>query len=228
MDMGKLTAKWEVTAKRLAKKAVNDKRLLAELFQGPLSKNDETRYTSFKALMFMCEEHPELLYPEWDRFVQLLYSDNAYQRYIAVYLIASLTTVDTDNRFEKLFDKYYSLLDDKSVIPAAHLAGSSGKIAKAKPKLQSKITDKLLSIDETHHNPSRRELIKSYIIEAFGDYFDEAEDKKRILEFVKRQLKSESPKTRKKAKEFLARWLRQGCAVFNSEPVMTNPADRPT
>ncbi|WP_455286005.1 hypothetical protein [[Eubacterium] cellulosolvens] len=211
--MGKPTAKWEVTAKGLAKKAVNDRRLLAELLQGTLSKEDETRYTSFKALMFVCEVHPELLYPEWDRFVQLLDSENAYQRYIAIYLIASLTRADTDDRFEKLLDKYYSLLDDKSVIPAAHLASNSGKIAKAKPKLRPKITGKLLSIDKTHHSSSRKELIKSYIIDAFDNYFEEAEDKKRIIEFVTKQLKSKSPKTRKKAREFLARWLRQGCSL---------------
>jgi hypothetical protein len=51
-------------------------------------------------------------------------------------------------------------------------------------------------------------LIKSYAIEAFDEYFETAEDedKKMILEFVRGQVASSSPKTRKKAKEFLKKW----------------------
>lgn len=85
---------------------------------------------------------------------------------------------------------------------AGHVAFTSGKIAKAKPNLQSKITDKLLNIN-TIYQGKQIELIKAYVIDAFDEYFDEAKNKKEIVEFVKKQLKSESPKTRKKAKEFL-------------------------
>lgn len=206
--MGRLIDKWGANAKRLAKRALDDERLLAELLQGILSKKDETRYTRFKALMFVSEERPELLYPHWDYFVQLIDSDSAHSKYIASYLIASLTAVDTDCKFEKIFEKYYSMLDDRSVIPAAHVARNSGKIAKAKPALEAKITEKLLSIDKTHHKPDRRELVKSEAIVAFSEYFDRAQDKERILEFVNGQLKSKSPKNRKNAREFLKKWAK--------------------
>ena len=205
--MAKLIAKWEVAAKGLAKKAIKEERHLAELLQGILSKQDKMRYTSFKALMFISEERPELLYPHWDRFAHLIDCENAYSKYIASYLIASLTVVDRDDRFEGIFDKYYSLLNDKSVIPAAHVAANSGRIARAKPDLEAKITDKLLGINKTHGEPYHRELIKSYAIEAFSEYFEQAKDKKRIVEFVKKQLESKSPRTRRKAKEFLKRWV---------------------
>jgi len=88
---------------------------------------------------------------------------------------------------------------------AGHLASISGKIAKAKPELQSKITGKLLNIDNTHKG-KQKELIKAYAIEAFDDYYKEAENKNKIIEFVKKQLESSSPKTRKKAEEFLEKW----------------------
>jgi len=48
--------------------------------------------------------------------------------------------------------------------------------------------------------------VKAGAIEALDEYFEEAKDKKKILEFVKDQLKCTSPKTRKKAKEFLKKW----------------------
>ncbi|MFX0161913.1 MAG: hypothetical protein ACFE68_01075 [Candidatus Hodarchaeota archaeon] len=196
----------KVDVENLAKKAIKDKNLLSELLQGILSKKDEKREPSFKALLQISEEHPELIYSEWDYFAELLTSDNSFHKYMAIYLIASLTRVDKENKFEKIFDKYYDLLDYKSVIPPSHTAKNSGKIAKAKPNLQTKITNKLLSIDETHHKPERKDLIKGYAIEAFNEYFEEAENKKEILEFVKKQLKSKSPTTIKKAKEFLKKW----------------------
>lgn len=207
MNMSKPTAKWEATAKELAKKTVKEKELLPELLQGILSKEDKTRYTSFKALMFICEQQPDLLYPYWDHFASLLDRESTHSKYIACYLLASLTAVDADGKFEEIFDKYYSLLDDKSIIPAAHVARNSSKIVKAKPKLEPRITGRLLRIDETHHKPGHRELIKGEAIAAFNEYFEVATDREKIAEFVKEQTKSKSPKARKNAKDFLGRWL---------------------
>jgi hypothetical protein len=189
-----------------AHKALTDKAALTELLAGILSKKDEIRSPSFKALLLISEEQPELLYPHWDYFAALLESNNTFLKYQAIYLIASLIKADTANKFERLFDTYYNLLDDKSIIPASHAALNSGKIAGAKPELQTRITDRLLRIDETHHEPDHKELIKSYVIEAFSEYFEAAEDKEMILEFVRKQLESGSPKTRKNAKEFLKKW----------------------
>lgn len=49
-------------------------------------------------------------------------------------------------------------------------------------------------------------MIKAYVIGALDEYFDQSEDKEQILEFVKAQLESESPKTRKRAQQFLEKW----------------------
>lgn len=204
--MNKPTAEWEEAARGLAKKAAKDEKQLRQLLQGVLSKQDKIRYASFKALMYMVDERPELLYPHWDHFAHLIDSENTHSKYIASYLITSLTVIDRDNRFEETFDKYYDMLNDKSIIPAAHAVTNSGKIAKAKPELEPKITDKLLGVDTTHHKPYHRELIKSHVIEALGEYFEQAREKQRILEFVRKQLDSKSPTTRKKAKEFLMKW----------------------
>jgi len=92
------------------------------------------------------------------------------------------------------------------VITASYIAGNSGKIARTKPGLQSRITRRLLSIDETHHPPERRDLIKGFAVEAFEQYFEESDHKAEILEFVTAQLESKSPKTRKLAKAFLKKW----------------------
>jgi hypothetical protein len=206
--MSKPTVKWEATARKIAKKAIKDKGLLPELLQGILSKEDKTRYTSFRALMNICEEQPDLLYPHWDHFVDLLDRENTNSKYIGSYLLASLVAVDRDNKFEEILDKYYSLLDDKSIIPAAHVARNSGKIVRAKPELEPKITQRLLNIDTTRHEPGHKELIKSEAVVAFSEYFEVTEDKEKILEFVKQQVKSKSPKARRTARKFLETWAK--------------------
>lgn len=171
-----------------------------------LSKKEKIRFNCFTVLLFISEKHPKVLYPQWDFFADLLTSPNTYFKYIAIYIIANLTRRDPKNRFEKIFNKYYGLLDDESVIPPSHVAANSAKIAKARPHLQTKITNRLLSADKTHHKPERKDLIKGYIIEAFSELFDEARDKKKMLQFVREQLESRSPRTKKKAKEFLRKW----------------------
>lgn len=64
----------------------------------------------------------------------------------------------------------------------------------------------MLSIDKTHHALECKNIIKGHAILALGEYFEESRNKKRILEFVKKQLKNNRSGTRKKAESFLKRW----------------------
>ena len=195
--------KKEADVKSLTRKALKDKKILTGLLEGIQSKKETIRYNSFKVLMRLSEEHPEVLYPEWDFFVAMLDSPNSYWRLSAVRLLANLIKADKKNKFERIFDQYYSLLND-SVIVAIYLAGDSGKIAQAKPKLQNRITNKLLSIDKTQQK--HKDLIKGSALLAFSQYFEQIKNKKKIIDFARSLLKGESPKTRKIAQEFLSKW----------------------
>jgi hypothetical protein len=175
---------------------------ISEALEGILSKKDEIRSNSFKILMHVSEEQPEILYPKYGYLANLLDSDNHYQRYISINILANLAVIDTENKFERIFDKYFSSIDGNRTMVAAQAALNAGKIAKAKPNLQKKITERLLNIEKTHKG-KQIDLIKAYVIEAFNEYFAESSDKNEILDFVKAQLESKSPKTRKLAKKFL-------------------------
>jgi hypothetical protein len=197
--------KKDVNVASLATRALEDTEVLSELLDGILAKKDFIRFNSFKVLLLISEEHPEILYPRWDFFADLLDSDNSYQQYIAIYLIANLARADANDRLEGLFERLYGILDGEGTITAAHLARNSGKIARAKPKLRARITERLLNIDRTHRG-KQKELIKGHAIEALGEYFREAENQPQIIDFVQKQLQSQSPKTRKLAREFLKKW----------------------
>lgn len=197
-----------VDIEAIAERALEDERVLLQLLEGisPHAKKTTIRNNSFNALMLLAERHPEVLFSRWDYFVELLKSDNSFSQYPAVHIIATLVEADEGDRFDAIFDTYYSLLDDESVMIAGHVAGVSGKIAQAKPKLQTRVTKRLLNIDATHFEPGRKDLIKSYAIESFDAYFEEAENQEEIIEFVRRQLDCTSPKTRRIAQSFLRKW----------------------
>ena len=89
---------------------------------------------------------------------------------------------------------------------AANIAALSGTIAKAKPNLQDKITNKLLDIDKTHHSSECKNIIKGKAILSFDEFIDEFDDKEKIIQFVKKELKNTRSATRKKAENLLKKW----------------------
>jgi hypothetical protein len=96
------------------------------------------------------------------------------------------------------------LIDEKiSVEEAASKALKDGEtLAELLEGIVSKQDKTLLNIDQIHQG-KQTELVKAYAIEALNDYFYEIADKEKIIDFVKAQLVSASPKTRKSAKDFL-------------------------
>ncbi len=196
----------EIQADKIVKRMIEKKENLSNLLTAIKAKDDSIRYPNAIALEILSEEYPEMIYPHWDFFAELLQSMNAYHKSIAISIISNLTTVDKQNKFEDIFEQFYKLLDDKSVIVSRKLAMYSGRIVKSKHSLRHKITTILLNINETQHNPSRKDLIKGDIIESFNEYFEDIKEKEKIIKFVRSQLGSSSPSTVKKAKKFLSKW----------------------
>jgi len=191
--------------KKIAKIAMLDKKVLDKILNVSLSKKDEIRFKNYNVLLFISENYPNILYQKWDFFSDILDSNNHYHRYIAINILANLSKIDIENKFEKIFEKYFENISSNRTMVAGQAAINSGKIAKHKPHLRLKITNILLTIDKIHKG-KQTELMKAYAIEAFSDFFEDFEDKKIILNFIKAQLNSESPKTKKKASEFLKKW----------------------
>jgi len=193
---------------RVKEIALADVEILNEILQGLKSKNEIFRYNCHKVIFQISQTHPQLLYAKWDYFFDLLESPNAYHRMSAINIIPYLTSADSGKKFEPVFDRYFQLLDDKSMIVARYLSISAGIIAKNKPHLAEKIIKKLLGIDNTHHEEGRKDLIKHDIIQSFSLLFDQVTEKEEIISFVKKQLNSSSPKTRKAAKAFLNKFTK--------------------
>jgi hypothetical protein len=197
--------KKDIDPKEYAEKIIKKPDLIKQYLEGFLSKNETYRYNCFKVIFIVSEENPDILYSYWEFFENHLRSKNNYHKMSAVLIIANLTSVDKEKKFEKLFDEFYGYLKSKKTITSIYIVKSSGKIAKSKPHLMNKITKILLNIEKIH--PGKQiELVKSAVIESFSDYFEKIENKKEVIAFVKKQTNSDSPKTRKIAKDFLNKY----------------------
>ena len=161
------------------------------------------RYNSNRVIEKVAASFPKLVYPYWQTLAGLLESSNTYHRCSAINVLPHLIPADGGKKFGQMFDRYFALLDDESVIPPCYIARSCPTIAFHLPDAVQRIVDMLLTIDRTHHEAGRKDLIKADIIQALDQLYDRVENTDAVLRFVENQLECSSPKTRKVAKAFL-------------------------
>jgi len=201
-----------LTKEGLRQKVKQNFDLLPVLLKGTCSPKAAVRYGCAKVLMDLSEEHPEKLYPYMDAFIDLLDSKYRILTWNAMAIIANLAKVDKDQKFDAIFEKYYSFLNNDYMVTVANAVGNSGKIALAKPQLISRITAELLKVEKVPVTPHLTEECKRVIAEkavgTFDLFFDKMEEKekKKVLSFVGRQLDSSRRTLRTKAADFLKKW----------------------
>jgi len=207
IDVLEELGKKETEAADIAHKVVENPDLLPELFDGISSATARTRFASAKILRMISEENPEILYPNMDFFVNLLDSENNILKWNAMDIIANLIVIDTDNKFNRLFKKFYGYLYDGSLITAGHVVDNSGKIALAKPEFQDEITKELLKVEKIHLPTEEcRNILIGKTIKTFDVYYGKVKDnghKDKMISFVRRQLDNPRNATKSKAERFL-------------------------
>jgi hypothetical protein len=199
-----------LTKEELLNRIRQDFNLLPFLLSGVHSPKAGVRYGCAKVLMDLSEENPEKLYPHLDSFIDLLDSKYRILTWNALAIIANLTRVDSDKKFDAIFDKYYGFLDNDYMVTVANVVGNSGKIAQAKPYLIPKITDELLRVGNISTTPHLteecRRVIAQKTIQTLDLFFDEIDQKERVISFVKMYLDSPRKSLRIAAESFLRKW----------------------
>jgi hypothetical protein len=205
----KLAAK-TLTKDELRRKVEHDFSLLPILLTGLSSPKAAIRYGCAKILMDLSTEYPEKLYPYMDTFVLLLGSKYRILTWNAMAIIANLAKVDKEKKFDAVFDKYYSFLNDGYIVTVANVVGNSGKIALTKPYLVPRITEKLLTVENLsvtpHLTDECKRVIAEHAIGAFALFFDKVKQKEKVFAFVERQLNSSRRTLRVQAETFLKKW----------------------
>ena len=199
-----------MTKEELLKRVKQDFSLIPFLLKGVGSSKAAVRYGCAKVLMDLSEEHPEKLYPYFDSFIDLLDSKYRILTWNAFAIIANLTRVDADKKFDAIFDKYYSFLDNDYMVTVANVVGNSGKIALVKHYFIPKITEELLKVEDISTSPHLTEECKRVIaektIKVLDLFFDRIDQKERVICFVEVHLDSSRKKLRTAAENFLKKW----------------------
>ncbi len=130
--------------------------------------NDNLAYRSMKILEEI-SMNSSAVYPYFERFTEMLSSDNSYIRTRGLVLIAANARWDAENRVEKIIDKYLEHIVDEKPITARQCIKSLPSIAKYKPNLNYKIIKALTQVDLSKYNESMRELIAKDIQKTLAD-----------------------------------------------------------
>jgi hypothetical protein len=199
-----------LSREELEQKVKADFSLLPTIMKGVSSPKPAVRYGCGRILMDLSGEHPDKLYPHMGFFVSLLDSKYRILKWVALAVLANLARVDSENRFDAVFSKYYGFLDDEYMVTVANVVGHSGIIALAKPYLVPRITRELLKTEKLKTTPHSTEECRLVIAEkaiiSFDVFFDKVEDKEAVLAFVKRHVGKPRKSLKATAEAFLEKW----------------------
>lgn len=164
-------------------------------------------YHSFYVIAGASERRPDLFYPYWQRIVPLLAHPNSYHRDFALTILANLTRVDRQNLFPAIFNDYFAHVQDEKMMTAQCCIRNSLKILRNKPDLGEQILALLLDIDRWCPYPEKqKELLKADILEIVDESYGTVGDTNLLQIFIRANMHSRSPKTRRKAKELAEKY----------------------
>jgi len=189
---------------KIAEKIVKRAELLSEIFEGLNSDKAGIRYGCEKILRIISEKEPSVLYPKIGFFIDLLDSDNKFLKWGAISILANLATVDSKDKFEKIFDKYFAPIPGPVMITAANVVKGAAKIALTKPELTEKITKELLKVEKAKYQTTEcRNVVLGHTINSFDQFFDQIKNKEPVIRLIKKQLNNARKATRGRAKKFV-------------------------
>jgi hypothetical protein len=189
---------------QIAERVICEPELLADVLEGLSARRGSVKYGCSKVLRLISQKKPEFLYPRFDFFVKRLDIDNTFLKCDAILTLANLTSVDSEGKFEAIFDRYFAPLKGPTLIVAANIIGSAAKIAKAKPALVDRIAAELLKVEKAQYQTDEcRRIALGQAIDAFDEFYGQIGDKERVLKLVKKQLANTRKSTAKKAAQFL-------------------------
>lgn len=194
---------------QIADMAINDPSIVKLLFDGLSEDNPRIKYGCSNTLIIISGKQPDMLYPYFSLFEQQLKNENKFVRRAAIIVIANLTKVNHENRFDRIFSKYYSEIAGPNVTSASYIIRGSAVIAKAKPYLTKKITEELFKIKRARfQTPECRNVALGYMISSFDKFFEQVENKKEIINLINEQTDNLRKPTKNKADRFIKKWVK--------------------
>lgn len=196
----------EIDKGQIAEGIIGEPGLLADVLEGMSARQASVKFGCSKVLRIISQKKPEVLYPSFDFFVNLLNSDNTFLKCDAILILANLAAVDSANKFEAIFDRYFAPVSGPVLITAANVIGGAARIALAKPALTDRIVHELLKVEDAEYQTAEcRNIALGQAIISFEQFFEQIGDKEGVIQLVKKQLANTRKSTAQKAAQFLKR-----------------------
>ena len=169
-----------------------------------LNEKGTARFKAAKHLQIISRANPALLYPYIQAFANLLDSSSSIVLWNAIIILAHLVQVDTEKRFDHIFERYFARLWDGKLVTAANILENSGRIARNRPDMAEMITHELLNVDRIPlPTPECREVARGKALTAFAEYIDILKRNRAAKDFVTRCTNSHRASVKKRAEALL-------------------------
>jgi hypothetical protein len=153
------------------------------------------------------QHQPELFFDYWGEIAKLLHHKNSYHRDFGLEIIGNLTKVDRQDRFFEIKEDYFALINDEKFMTGNCCVKNLIKIYSHKPSIRGRIIETLLDIDNhCDYSEKQKGVLKADVLEIFDQIYQKASRQGQINEFIRSEVNSVSPKTRKKAKELINKY----------------------
>jgi hypothetical protein len=174
--------------------------------------NDEKGTAKFyaeKALRLLSEKNPDILYPYFDEISEFIDNSNNFIKWGAIITISNLISADKEDKFSKIYSRYFSLLDSDSMITASNVAKNAWKFIIKNKSCEDDITGRLLGTENNIYknkgeaSPECKNIMLGHVLGCFEKYYEFSGNKEKIIEFAKRQTTNPRKAVAKRAEAFL-------------------------
>lgn len=157
----------ELDADQIAGSILGDTGLLRTAVDGIYLEKSRAKYTCVRALRIVSRTHPQLLYPYFNLWVDLLSDSDVYIQSEIICILANLARVDTQDKIDDFLDAYFEPLAGPSLLPAMCVVKGALRLLRAKPNLREKIAGGLLRVETgKYENEACRPIIYETVLDA--------------------------------------------------------------
>jgi hypothetical protein len=197
----------ERNLQQTAKMTIKSPEIVKYLILGIEEENVRIKYGCNNTLLIISEKTPELVYPHFHIFKDYLSSEKKIIKWTAILIIANLTRCDNKNKFDEIFNSYFSEITGPVMITAANIIKGAAVIATAKPYLTEKIIQELFKIREARYQTDEcLNIVIGHTISSFDKFFKQIDNKREVLDFVKKFINNSRTPTKNKADKFINKW----------------------
>jgi hypothetical protein len=195
---------------KLAARIARSPEMIQDVLKGLDTQRADVKYGCARILRDISAQHPEMLYPHFRFFAGLMDHENRILRWEGIHVLGNLARVDSQNRIDRLLNRYLKPLAGPDMITAANTIAGAALIAQAKPRLANKIAARILKVEHAEYETTEcRNVVLGQATEALDLFFDHIENQQTVVEMVRRQLDNTRRSTRTKAEKFLRKRQRE-------------------